>query len=428
LVTLLIVSGATSAAAQAPTRLLPFFPQAGIIGQDLFLANYLDLDPGPGVRDWACGDQSYDGHTGQDSIVRSFREVKIGVPVFAALDGRVLSVQFGDGTDFHWGQSVTAFDNHIVLDHGGGLQTVYGHLARRSITLKKGQWVPAGTQIARTASSGNSSWPHLHFTVRQDWQPYEPFAGACGPAQSGWLHQPEIRPDAWVGDLALSAKPFTGAADLPFDEAVRTGAFVRGRRDVNVRVEVRNLAAAGAGRLLIRRPDGSTAYEGELTVSGYRAGWGTRRVPLDLAVLGRWTVVYELQGAAVAEAPFAVVANAGQIVNRPPNPIDVSPRTCRAAARRRRVLQGRDLARHGGPGLRHRSLPVPLALERPLAPQGRQCRALGRDPRGRARAGETLTCTVTPSDGRRRGPAAGSRRSWLPSSATGRVGISESSA
>jgi hypothetical protein len=406
LAALIVLSGAATAAAEAPTRLLPFFPQAGIIGQDLFLANYLDLDPGTGVRDWACGSQSYDGHTGQDSIVRSFREVKIGVPVFAALDGRVLSVQFGDGTDFHWGQSVTPFDNHIVLDHGGGLQTVYGHLARRSITLKQGQWVPAGTQIGRTASSGNSSWPHLHFTVRQDWQPYEPFAGACGSAQSGWLHQPEIRLDAWVGDLALSAKPFAGAADLPYDEAVRTGAFLRGRRDVNVRVEVRNLAAAGTGRLLVRRPDGSTAYEGELTVSGYRAGWAKRRLSLDLAVLGRWTVVYELQGAAVAEAPFTVVANAGQIVNRPPNPIGVSldpaaPRQgdvvfCKVATSLVTEDPDYDIVRYL---YRWRS-------------NGRLLRkvtsaALSDAIPARARAGETLTCTVTPSDGKRRGPAAG---------------------
>jgi len=47
------------------------------------------------VRDWACGSQSYDGHTGEDSTIRSFREVDIGVPVFAALDGKVISVQDG---------------------------------------------------------------------------------------------------------------------------------------------------------------------------------------------------------------------------------------------------------------------------------------------------------------------------------------------
>ena len=64
--------GAASAApAQAPPAQLPFYPQAGLVGQDLYITNYLDLDEGPGVRDWACGAHSYDGHTGQDSIIRS---------------------------------------------------------------------------------------------------------------------------------------------------------------------------------------------------------------------------------------------------------------------------------------------------------------------------------------------------------------------
>src|SRR5215204_5111547 len=154
-------------AADTPAQLLPFYPQAGTIGQDLFVANFVDLDEGPGVRDYECGGQSYDGHTGIDSMIRSFREVQIGVPVFAALDGRVFSVQQGVGGDFNSGPTVSSFDNHVILDHGGDQQTVYGHLARKSITVKKGQWVAAGTQIGRTASSGNSSWPHLHFTVRQ---------------------------------------------------------------------------------------------------------------------------------------------------------------------------------------------------------------------------------------------------------------------
>ena len=175
----LVLGAASSVSAEPPAHLLSFYPQAGTIGRDLYVANFVDLDDGPGVRDYACGAQTYDGHTGIDSIIRSFREVRIGVPVFAALDGRVLSVQQGVGGDFNWGPTVTNFDNHVILDHGGDQQSVYGHLAGKSITVKKGQWVAAGTQIGLTASSGNSSWPHLHFTVRQSFAPYEPFAGPC---------------------------------------------------------------------------------------------------------------------------------------------------------------------------------------------------------------------------------------------------------
>lgn len=56
------------------------YPQAGILWRDLYPNNFVDLDPGQGVRDFACGTQTYDGHTGTDSDLRSFREMDIGVP------------------------------------------------------------------------------------------------------------------------------------------------------------------------------------------------------------------------------------------------------------------------------------------------------------------------------------------------------------
>ena len=401
----LALGGAAAAAADPPARLLSFYPQAGIIGQDLYVTSFVDLDEGPGVRDYACGGHSYDGHTGIDSMIRSFREVRIGVPVFAALDGRVLSVQQGVGGDLNWGPTVSNFDNHVILDHGGEQQSVYGHLAGKSITVKKGQWVAAGTQIGLTASSGNSSWPHLHFTVRQSFAPYEPFVGACG-ATAGWARQPPIPEDAWVADVALSAKAFAGKADLPYDEAVRTGTFVRGVRFVNVRIEVRNVAAAGPGRLSIRRPDGTIAYAGALSASGSRAGSAKRRLKLSLAQLGRWRLEYELGGKIVAEAPFDVVATQKRVGNRAPNAVaaslePASPRAgevvvCRVATSLVtedpdfEIVRYRYSWRSGGRLVRQ---VTSAALSDALRNDA-------------ARPGETLTCEVTPSDGRLRGPSA----------------------
>lgn len=404
LVVALVLGGAAPVAADPPAQLLTFYPQAGIVGQDLFVTNFVDLQDGPGVRDYACGSHSYDGHSGIDSIVRSFREVKIGVPVFAALDGRVLNVQHALGGDFNWGPTVSQFDNHVVLEHDGGQFSVYGHLRRSSIVVRRGQRVTAGQQLGLTASSGNSSWPHLHFTVQQSGAAYEPFAGPCGTT-SGWLRQPPIRDEAWVGDVALSAKPFAGRADLPWDEAVRTGTFVRGVRDVHVRVEVRNLDAAGSGRLTVRRPDGSVAHSAALTATGYRAGWAKRRVRLRLT-LGRWQVEYALEGRVAAEAPFDVVATQRQIVNRPPRSVAVSldpsaPRAgevvvCKVASSLVTEDPDYDIVRYryrwtsGGRLLRE---VTSAALSDVLR-------------RDAARPGETLVCAVTPSDGRRRGPTA----------------------
>ena len=199
------------------------------------------------MKDFGCGDHTYDGHTGNDCDIRSFREVKIGVPVYAALDGRVLSIQHGVGGDFNWGPTVSHFDNHIILDHGDEHHIRLRASPGKSITVKKGQWVAAGTQIGLTASSGNSSWPHLHFTdppaLRAD--PGAVRGRQCGTT-SGWARQPAVT--ARLSRQRHSQREaLRRAADLPYDEAVRTGTFVRGCRYVNVRVEVRNVAADGPG-------------------------------------------------------------------------------------------------------------------------------------------------------------------------------------
>ncbi|HEU5491402.1 MAG TPA: hypothetical protein VFU84_11465, partial [Gaiellaceae bacterium] len=115
LLALVVTAAASGAGGANGAAEFTFYPQAGILWRDLYPHNFVDLDPGPGVRDYACGTQTYDGHTGTDSDVRSFREMDIGVPVFAALDGRVISVQDGE-FDRNHGPTTARFDNHVVLE------------------------------------------------------------------------------------------------------------------------------------------------------------------------------------------------------------------------------------------------------------------------------------------------------------------------
>jgi hypothetical protein len=73
-----------------------FWPQAGVLGQDLYYTNSVDLDPAPAVTlDPWCGHRTYDTHTGVDVVIRSFREVEIGVPIFSLTEGKVAEVQDG---------------------------------------------------------------------------------------------------------------------------------------------------------------------------------------------------------------------------------------------------------------------------------------------------------------------------------------------
>ena len=386
---------------------LTFYPQAGILWRDLYPNNFVDLDPGQGVRDYACGTQTYDGHTGTDSDIRSFREMDIGVPVFAALDGRVISVQDGH-FDRNFGPTGSRFDNHVVLEHGPGRFTIYGHL-REGIELRRGDRVVAGRQIGWTASSGNSTWPHLHFTSQVASQIQEPFSGPCNDGPSGYSEQVPIPTEAYLRDLTLSTKPMSGQRDLPYDRAVRTGTFARGTRTFYARVE---LAAAfdpdpGILRLRVYRPSGNAVggvTTAVRTVHGRGFWWFPLEVRLDR--VARWRLVVDLDGNVLADVRFDVVAKTVQIRNRAPRAVSVelvsaspSPsRPVQCLVRTSLVTEDPDfeIVRY-----RYRWT-VDGKLVRAV-----QSAALSDVLRkGLAGAGKRVRCSVTPSDGRLAGPTA----------------------
>ncbi|MGN1159634.1 MAG: murein hydrolase activator EnvC family protein [Lachnospiraceae bacterium] len=80
---------------------------------------------------------------------------KSGAPILAAYNGTVVSASY-----------TSAMGNYIMIDHGDGLYTIYMHCS--ALYVSQGQYVSRGDTIAAVGSTGLSTGPHLHFTVRRN--------------------------------------------------------------------------------------------------------------------------------------------------------------------------------------------------------------------------------------------------------------------
>ena len=96
-------------------------------------------------------------HTGVDIGCAS------GKDIVSAADGTVIMAQWYGG-----------YGNCVMVDHGGGIVTLYGHAS--SLCVSQGQSVKRGQVIAKVGSTGRSTGPHLHFEVRKNGDYVDPMS------------------------------------------------------------------------------------------------------------------------------------------------------------------------------------------------------------------------------------------------------------
>ena len=84
-----------------------------------------------------------------------------GSPILAAYNGKVVAADYS-----------SSMGNYIMIDHGGGLYTIYMHAS--ALYVSKGKEVSKGEKIAAVGSTGRSTGNHLHFGVRLNGQYVNP--------------------------------------------------------------------------------------------------------------------------------------------------------------------------------------------------------------------------------------------------------------
>jgi hypothetical protein len=243
-------------------------------GRDCFIQFYVDRDESVGIADYRCAGLTYDGHKGTDFRLADLPAMRRGVAVRAAVAGTVRAIRDGE-PDISADLSERSLEgreagNAVVLMHDDGWETQYSHLMKGSIIVRKGQRVRAGEALGLIGLSGNSTFPHLDFSVRHAGEVVDPFSGgaASEPCARGglplWSAAAEKKLDYLPGAVLLAG--FAGQITERRD--VRDG----GHRATELStlapvlvfwVDMFGLSAGDVERFRILAPDGTVVAESE---------------------------------------------------------------------------------------------------------------------------------------------------------------------
>jgi murein DD-endopeptidase MepM/ murein hydrolase activator NlpD len=279
------------------------------LDDDCFIMFYPDTDPGSGVSDYGCGQQTYDTHKGTDFSVASLADLDRGVNVLASADGTVLRLR--DGVPDRRLRTAAEIDaiaeqgiecgNGIVIDHGDGWTGQYCHLEQGSVAVRQGDRVQRGDVLGRVGVSGKTTFPHVHLTLRYNDEVIDPYSGK--PAAAGcnvdrqplWSEAQDYTPSGIVR-IGFSDRP-------PTIDGLWDGEFTAPQIDTNAEVVLfwahyygvkagdieRYRLVDAAGRVV-------TEYEQEIKANQINgmSYVGKRNTPQNPVVPGIWRGEYSL--------------------------------------------------------------------------------------------------------------------------------------
>ena len=124
---------------------------------------------------WPCPSSSYisSGFGGRRSPGGVGSTNHKGIDIAASAGSAIVAAL--DGTVIYTGYNV-ARGNYVMVDHGGGIITLYQHGLNGSICVSSGQTVKQGQRVMSVGSTGYSTGPHLHFEVWENGTPVNPIS------------------------------------------------------------------------------------------------------------------------------------------------------------------------------------------------------------------------------------------------------------
>ncbi len=124
---------------------------------------------GTGVFMWPCNGPITSPFGWRIQPIFGTSEFHPGIDIGVDYGTPILAADAGTVVDAGW---MGGYGIAVLIDHGNGLQTVYGH--NSSVVVSPGQTVSRGQLIAYAGATGYATGPHCHFEVRKNGEPVDP--------------------------------------------------------------------------------------------------------------------------------------------------------------------------------------------------------------------------------------------------------------